>query len=85
MQNFGVMGSNSSFKDLTRRVTLYLDGELSTEDERELLQEIQLNPQYVQLLSKEQNFKEFIKSRLQRKTVSPTLIQSIKDKIRTSI
>lgn len=79
------MGNNSSFKDLTRRVTLYLDGELSTEEERELLQEIQLNPQYVQLLSKEQNFKEFIKSRLQRKTVSPTLIQSIKDKIRTSI
>lgn len=85
VQNFGLMGSNSSFKDLTRRVTLYLDGELSTEEERELLQEIQLNPQYVQLLSKEQNFKEFIKSRLQRKTVSPTLIQSIKDKIRTSI
>ena len=79
------MGNNSSFKDLTRRVTLYLDGELSTEEERELLQEIQLNPQYVQLLSKEQNFREFIKSRLQRKAVSPTLVQSIKDKIRTSI
>jgi len=79
------MGNNSSFKDLTRRVTLYLDGELTTEEERELLQEIQLNPQYVQLLSKEQNFREFIKSRLQRKTVSPTLVQSIKDKIRTSI
>ncbi|MGK0389043.1 MAG: glutaredoxin-related protein [Maribacter sp.] len=79
------MGNNSSFKDLTRRVTLYLDGELDTVEERELLQEIQLNPQYVQLLSKEQNFKEFIKSRLQRKTVSPTLIQSIKDKISTSI
>lgn len=79
------MGNNSSFKDLTRRVTLYLDGELDAVEERELLQEIQLNPQYVQLLSKEQNFKEFIKSRLQRKTVSPTLIQSIKDKISTSI
>lgn len=78
------MGNNSSFKDLTRRVTLYLDGELTTEEERELLQEIQLNPQYVQLLSKEQNFREFIKSRLQRKSVSPTLVQSIKDKIRTT-
>ena len=79
------MGNNSSFKDLTRRVTLYLDGELDRGEERELLQEIQRNPQYVQLLSKEQNFKEFIKSRLQRKTVSPTLIQSIKDKISTSV
>jgi glutaredoxin-related protein len=79
------MGNNSSFKDLTKRVTLYLDGELDTVEERELLQEIQLNPQYVQLLSKEQNFKEFIKSRLQRKTVSPTLIQSIKDKISTAV
>lgn len=79
------MGNNSSFKDLTKRVTLYLDGELDTVEERELLQEIQRNPQYVQLLSKEQNFKEFIKSRLQRKTVSPTLIQSIKDKISTAV
>lgn len=79
------MGNNSSFKDLTRRVTLYLDGELDRGEERELLQEIQRNPQYVQLLSKEQNFKEFIKSRLQRKTVSPTLIQSIKDKISATV
>jgi len=78
------MGSNN-FKDLSRRMTLYLDGELNTEQERELLQEIQQNPQYVQLLSKEQHFREFIKSRLQRKSVSPTLVQSIKDKIRTSI
>lgn len=82
--NSSIMGSNN-FKDLSRRMTLYLDGELNTEQERELLQEIQQNPQYVQLLSKEQHFREFIKSRLQRKSVSPTLVQSIKDKIRTSI
>ncbi len=76
---------NSSFKDLTRRVTLYLDGALNKEEERELLLEIQKNPQYIQLLSKEQNFREFIKTRLQRKKVSPNLVQSIKDKIRTSV
>ncbi len=78
------MGSTINFKDLAKRVTLYLDGELSKEEERELLLEIQQNPQYVQLLGKEQNFREFVKSRLQRKKVSPTLIQSIKDKISTS-
>ncbi len=78
------MGNTSKFKDLSKRVTLYLDGELSKEEERELLLEIQKNPQYVQLLGKEQNFREFIKSRLQRKKVSPTLVQSIKDKIRTA-
>ncbi len=78
------MGNTGKFKDLSKRVTLYLDGELSKEEERELLLEIQKNPQYIQLLGKEQNFREFIKTRLQRKKVSPNLVQSIKDKIRTA-
>jgi hypothetical protein len=92
--DFGVPGPGGlsggcSFKHCTGRpseqVTLYLDGELSKEEERELLLEIQQNPQYVQILGKEKNFREFVKSRLQRKRVSPTLVQSIKDKIRTSV
>ncbi len=78
-----IMGNQN--KDLTQKITLYLDGELSTEQERELLMELKKNPQYMQLLNKEQNFRQFVKSRIQRKPVSPNLIQSIKDKIHTSI
>lgn len=63
---------------------MYLDNELTTEAERELLREIKSNPEYLQILSKERSFRDFIKSRLHRRKVSPALIESIKDKIRTS-
>lgn len=63
---------------------MYLDNELTTEAERELLREIKSNPEYLQILSQERSFRDFIKSRLHRRKVSPALIESIKDKIRTS-
>lgn len=68
-------------QELIRKVNMYLDNELTPEAERALLREIQGNPAYMQILSKEKSFREFIKSRVQRKKVSPALIQSIKDKI----
>lgn len=61
---------------------MYLDNELTKDAERALLQEIQQNPAYFQVLSQEKSFREFIKSRVHRRKVSPTLIQSIKDQIR---
>lgn len=76
--------SKSDFQELVRKVTLYLDNQLSEKDERELLTEIQSNPAYLQVLSQEQSFREFIKSRIQRRKPSPALIQSIKDKIRNT-
>lgn len=62
---------------------MYLDNELSREAERELLKEIKSNPAYIEVLSKERSFRDFIKSRVHRRKVSPVLIQSIKDKIRS--
>jgi len=67
-----------------QKVNLYLDNELSREEERTLLQEIKQNPAYYEVLHKEQSFRDFLKSRIQRRQVSPTLIQSIKDKIRSN-
>ncbi|MEM9888328.1 MAG: hypothetical protein AAF849_20710 [Bacteroidota bacterium] len=75
------MGNVKNFQDLAAKVTMYLDNELSPEAERELLREIKSNPEYVGVLSKERSFREFIKSRVHRRSVSPALIQSIKDKI----
>jgi len=75
------MGNVRNYQDLVSKVTMYLDNELSQEAERELLKEIKSNPEYVNVLSKERSFREFIKSRVHRRTVSPALIQSIKDKI----
>jgi hypothetical protein len=78
------MGSHFNYQELVKKVSMYLDNELNHEAERELLKEIQSNPAYYELLDKEKSFKEFIKSKIHRRRVSPTLIQSIKEKIRVA-
>ncbi len=75
------MGNQTNFQELVKKVNMYLDNELSKESERDLLREIKTNPAYLEVLSKEQSFREFIKSKVHRRKVSPALIQSIKDKI----
>ncbi len=76
------MGDQTNYQALVSKVNMYLDNELNKEAERELLREIKLNPSYLEVLGREKNFREFIKSRVHRRKVSPALIQSIKDKIR---
>jgi hypothetical protein len=66
-------------------MNLYLDHEISNEEENRLLQSLRSNPSYMEFLSKEQSFREFIKSRVQRRKVSPALIASIKEKIGTRL
>jgi hypothetical protein len=78
------MGNPQNYQALVDRVNMYLDNELSKEAERELLKELKMNPIYREVLSKEQSFRDFIKSKVERRKISPSLIQSIKDKIRTS-
>lgn len=78
------MKKTDNYRAFMEKVHLYLDNELSREEERALLQELKQNPVYYKALQKEQSFREFLKSRLQRRQVSPTLIQSIKDKIRSN-
>ena len=76
------MGNQKNHHELVQKVNMYLDNELSKEAERDLLREIKQNPMYFEILNKEKSFREFIKSKVNRKKVSPSLIQSIKDKIR---
>ncbi|NBC09370.1 MAG: hypothetical protein GVY26_19445 [Bacteroidetes bacterium] len=75
---------DQNYQELVKKVTMYLDNELSERDERELLDEIQSNPAYFKVLSQEKHFREFIKSKIHRRKPSPALIQSIKDKIRVT-
>ena len=78
------MKNSQDYKDLVKKVTMYLDNALTKEAERELLREIKSNPAYMELLHKEKSFREFVKSRVQRRTVSPALVQSIKERIKIS-
>ena len=73
-----------NYQELIRKVTMYLDNELSEKDERELLGQIQSNPMYLKVLSQEKSFRDFIKSKIHRRKPSPALIQAIKEKIRVS-
>ena len=69
-------------QEMTKKVRMLVDNELTKEDERELLKEIKDNPTIMDLLKREQSFKDYLKAKMVKKKVSPTLIQSIKDKIR---
>ena len=71
-------------QDLITRMNLLLDNELSPEAERAFLNEIKSNPSYRAILSKERSFRDFIKNRIQRKKVNPSLVHSIKEKIKQS-
>lgn len=73
---------DQNYQELVRKVTMYLDNELSESAERDLLLEIKSNPAYLKVLSQEKSFRDFIKSKIHRRKPSPALIQSIKEKIR---
>lgn len=75
---------DQNYQHLVRKVTMYLDNELSESAERELLMEIKSNPAYLKVLSQEKSFREFIKSKIHRRKPSPALIQSIKEKIKVT-
>lgn len=76
------MSIANNHQELFQKVNLYLDNALSAEEQTALLQEINSNPLSLELLSKEQKFRDFVKTRTERRSASPELIKSIREKIR---
>ena len=76
------MSIANNHQELFQKVNLYLDNALSAEEQKALLQEINSNPLSLELLSKEQKFRDFVKTRTERRSASPELIKSIREKIR---
>ena len=66
-------------KNLLQNMSENLKNRLSTEAKEELVNELMHNPEFSQDV---EVFKSFIKTKIRKQKVSPTLIQSIKDKIR---
>lgn len=79
------MGNTTNYQHLAQKVTMYLDNELTKEAEIELMKEIRRNPDYRELLNKEQSFRDLLRNKFNRRKVSPALIQAIKDKIRVPV
>ncbi len=75
------MGRKEDVRNLFNRVELYLDNQLDKDEERNLLTEIKTNPSYIEILGREQSFREFIKTKISRRKVSPALVQTIKEQI----
>jgi len=63
---------------------MYLDGALSREESRNFLGEIKNSPEQFSKLQKEQGFRDFLRTKVNRRSVSPALINSIKSKIKTN-
>jgi len=79
------MNSYQNNQDFIQRMNLLLDNQLTPDVEREMLEEIKNNSKYMELLSQEKSFREFVKNRIHRKKVSPSLVQSIREKIHSSL
>jgi len=71
-----------NIQEIQNRVTLYFDNALGEIETNELLKQVDKDPHCSKIFNKEKNFREFIKSSVQRPAVSSDLIQNIKDKIR---
>lgn len=67
--------------EFNQKLSMFLDGELSKEEERDFITLLQKSPEYLSRFNQEKSFHEFLRSKIQRRPVSPALVQSIKAKI----
>jgi hypothetical protein len=68
-------------QELFQKVSLFLDNALNSEEQASLQRELDSNPACLEMLNKEQSFREFVKSRIHRRSAAPNLIQSIREKV----
>lgn len=67
--------------EIASKVMLVIDGELPPNEEKRLIAEIQECKGCLQHYSIEKSFKEFIAKKVERKSIDPALISSIKQHI----
>ena len=78
------MKNHRDIDEFRQQVNLYFDNELSKDDERNLMDQVDSDPRCSKVFNKEKSFRDFIKSNVKRPSVSPDLIQTIKKKVRVS-
>ncbi len=69
---------------LRGKINLYFDNALTKEEQSTLLERVDTDTRCNKMFNKEKTFRDFIKNNVKRSSVSPDLIQSIKDRIRVS-
>ena len=70
-----------SCRTLLQKVMLSLDGEMSEEEERVFFDEVTKCSTCLEHYNIEKSFKEFLCAKIARKTISPDVIISIREKV----
>jgi len=70
-----------SCRTLLQKVMLSLDGEMSEQDEQQFFDEVTKCSTCLEHYNIEKSFKEFMCAKLSRKTISPDVILSIREKV----
>ena len=73
---------NQQSNSVKKEVGLFFDHQLSQDARKDFLSKVDNNPVYRNTFIREKNVRELLRSNVQRPSVSPDLIQSIKDRIR---
>ena len=68
-----------------KRVVLSLDGYLSESEEVDFLKEVNCCDQCLEKYEIEQSFKQFLVSKISHRKVDPSLIDQIKNKIKSGV
>ena len=76
------MRNQENTGSLRSKINLYFDNALSQEEQSTLLDQVSNDSKCNKMFNKEKTFRDYIKNNVKRSSVSPDLIQSIKESIR---
>ena len=76
------MRNQNENQDLRQKINLYLDHALGAQEQEDLLKQVDADPRCNQMFQSERSLRDYIKNNVAKSSVSPDLIQSIKNNIR---
>ncbi|MFZ1455165.1 MAG: hypothetical protein WAT46_03925 [Saprospiraceae bacterium] len=76
------MRSFDSVKSLRQQINLFLDNELSAEDQKNFITQVESDPKSSRILNSEKDFREFVRNNVRRPSVTPDFIRELKNRIR---
>ncbi len=76
------MRSQEQMQDFRKKIDLYLDNALNKEETNLFENEASSNPEFGQLLKRESEFRNLLKTKVKRSTCSENLINNIKSNIK---
>jgi len=76
------MRNQENTGSLRKKINLYFDNALSSKEQQDLLTQVDNDTRCNKMFNKEKTFRDYIRNNVKRSSVSPDLIQSIKESIR---